>query len=93
MRQEIPLTILLGIKLFDMWGIHFMGPFLQSFGNLYILVAVDCVSMWIETMVTPSNDAKVVTKFLVKTFFPNMARLESSLVTREPIFAINYLKS
>ena len=43
-----------------------MGPFPPSFGNLYILVAVDYVSKWIEAVATPTNDARVVTKFLLK---------------------------
>ncbi|XP_060965310.1 uncharacterized protein LOC115723866 [Cannabis sativa] len=41
-----------------------MGPFPQSFGNLYILVAVDYVSKWVEAIASPTNDAKVVMKFL-----------------------------
>ena len=47
-------------------GIDFMGPFPQSFGSFYILVVVDYVSKWIEAVATPTNDARVVTKFLVK---------------------------
>ena len=41
-----------------------MGPFPPSFGNLYILVAVDYVSKWIEAAALPTNDAKVITRFL-----------------------------
>jgi ribosomal protein S16 len=66
MRQEMPLTNILEIEIFDVWGIDFMGPFPPSFGNLYILVAVDYVSKWIEAVATPTNDARVVTKFLLK---------------------------
>lgn len=69
MRQEIPLTNTLEIQLFDVWGIDFMGPFPQYFGNLYILVAVDYVSKWVKAIVIPTNDARVVTKFLVKNIF------------------------
>lgn len=46
-----------------------MGPFTQSFGNLYIILDVDYVSKWIEAISTPINDAKVVTKFLIKNIF------------------------
>lgn len=49
-----------------------MGPFIKSFGNLYILVVVDYVSKWIEAMATPTNDAKFVTKFLIKNIFSRL---------------------
>ena len=39
---------MLEIEIFDVWGIDFMGPFLPSKGNLYILVAVYYVSKWVE---------------------------------------------
>ena len=32
------------VQIFDVWGIDFIGPFPHSFGNLYILLAVDYVS-------------------------------------------------
>ena len=38
-------------------GIGFMGPFPPSFGNLYILLAVDYVSKWVEAIACPKNDA------------------------------------
>jgi hypothetical protein len=44
----MPLNPILVIEIFDCWGIDFMGPFPPSFGFLYILVAVDYVSKWIE---------------------------------------------
>ena len=43
-RNEGPLQNILEVEIFDVWGIDFMGPFIPSFGNLYILVAVDYVS-------------------------------------------------
>ncbi|KAH9802215.1 hypothetical protein KPL71_001288 [Citrus sinensis] len=43
-KLEMPLTNILEVEVFDVWGIDFMGPFPPSFGNLYILVAVDYVS-------------------------------------------------
>ena len=60
----MPLNPILIIELFDVWGIDFMGPFPPSFGYLYILVAVDYVSKWIEAIPCRTNDAKVVKKFL-----------------------------
>ena len=52
-----------------MWGIDFMGPFPPSFGNLYILFAVDYVSKWVEAIATPKNDVRTVTKLLHKNIF------------------------
>nr|GEY28069.1 reverse transcriptase domain-containing protein [Tanacetum cinerariifolium] len=40
--------------------IDFMGPFLSSRGNKYILVAIDYLSKWVEEKVLPTNDARVV---------------------------------
>ena len=42
-----------------------MGSFPPSKGNLYILVAVNYVSKWVEAIATP-NDAKTVVKFVHK---------------------------
>ena len=41
-----------------------MGPFPPSFGNLYILLAVDYVSKWVEAIACPKNDANTVVSFL-----------------------------
>ncbi|KAH9716271.1 hypothetical protein KPL71_021404 [Citrus sinensis] len=68
-RYEMPLTNILEVKVFDIWGIDFMGPFPPSFGNLYILVVVDYVSKWVEGEALPTNDAKVVVSFLQKNIF------------------------
>ena len=43
-RDMIPMNQILIVENFDVWGIDFMGPFPKSFGNEYILVAVDYVS-------------------------------------------------
>ncbi|GKE84059.1 reverse transcriptase domain-containing protein [Tanacetum coccineum] len=55
-------------KIFDMWGIDFMGPFSSSRGNKYILVAVDYLSKWVEDKALPTNDARVVIKLLKSLF-------------------------
>ncbi|CAM8982650.1 unnamed protein product [Rhodiola kirilowii] len=46
-----------------------MGPFPSSYGNQYILVAVDYVSKWVEAIASPTCDAKVVTKLFRKIIF------------------------
>ena len=41
-----------------------MGPFPSSFGNLYILLAVDYVFKWVEAIACPRNNASVVARFI-----------------------------
>nr|GEZ95764.1 reverse transcriptase domain-containing protein [Tanacetum cinerariifolium] len=43
-------------------------PFPSLRGNKYILVAVDCLSKWVEAKALPTNDARVVCKFLKSLF-------------------------
>nr|GEU31407.1 reverse transcriptase domain-containing protein [Tanacetum cinerariifolium] len=67
-RDEMPQNTIQVCEIFDVWGVDFMGPFLSSKGNKYILVAVDYLSKWVEAKALPTNDARVVVKFL-KSFF------------------------
>ncbi|GJY25810.1 reverse transcriptase domain-containing protein [Tanacetum coccineum] len=67
-RDEMPQNSILVCEIFDVWGIDFIGSFPSSRGNKYILVAVDYLSKWVETKELPTNDARVVCKFL-KSFF------------------------
>nr|GFD17798.1 protein NYNRIN-like [Tanacetum cinerariifolium] len=45
-----------------------MGLFSSSKGNKYILVAVDYLSKCVEAKALPTNDARVVVKFLKSLF-------------------------
>ena len=63
-RHEMPLQGILVVQLFDVWGMDFMGPFPVSFGNIYILLAMDYVSKWVEAAACPKNDANTVVGFL-----------------------------
>ncbi|GKB50503.1 reverse transcriptase domain-containing protein, partial [Tanacetum coccineum] len=67
-RDEMPQNSIQVCEIFDMWGIDFMGPFPSSRGNKYILVAVDYLSKWVEAKALPTNDARVVCKFLKSLF-------------------------
>jgi len=44
----MPLTPIIVVDIFDVWGIDVMGPFLNSFGNEYFL-CMDYVLKWVET--------------------------------------------
>ncbi|XP_073017763.1 uncharacterized protein [Primulina eburnea] len=70
--HELPLTNVLEVELFDVWGINFMGHFPPSFGNSYILLAVGYVSKWVEAIATNTNDARVVAKFVHKNIFTSV---------------------
>ena len=37
----MPRNYICVVKVFDCWGLDFMGPFPHSFGNLYILVGMN----------------------------------------------------
>jgi hypothetical protein len=62
-RNMMRLNLILVIKIFDCWGIDFMGSFPPSFGNIYILVVVDYVSKWVEAVACKKNDHRTVVKF------------------------------
>ena len=63
------MSTILEVELFDLWGMDFMGPFPPSFSNLYIFLAVDYVSKWVEAITTRTNDASVVANFLRSHIF------------------------
>ncbi|GKC95754.1 reverse transcriptase domain-containing protein [Tanacetum coccineum] len=55
-------------EIFDAWGINFMGSFPSSRGNKYILMAIDYLSKWVKAKALPTNDVRVVCKFLKSLF-------------------------
>nr|GEZ10400.1 reverse transcriptase domain-containing protein [Tanacetum cinerariifolium] len=67
-RDEMPQNLIQVCKIFDFWDIDFTGLFPSSRGNKYILVAVDYLSKWVEAKAFPTNDARVVFKFLKNLF-------------------------
>nr|GEW34649.1 reverse transcriptase domain-containing protein [Tanacetum cinerariifolium] len=66
--DEMPQNSIQICKIFDVWGIDFMGPFQSSRGNKYILVAIDYLSKWVEAKALPTNDARIFCKFLKSLF-------------------------
>nr|GEX10588.1 reverse transcriptase domain-containing protein [Tanacetum cinerariifolium] len=63
-RDEMPQNSIQVCMIFDIWGIDFMRPFPSSKGNKYIRVAADYLSKWVEAKALPTNDVRVVVKFL-----------------------------
>ncbi|MCQ7416424.1 transposase family protein [Salmonella enterica] len=69
-----------------------MGPFPPSFGNIYILLAVDYVSKWVEAIACPLNDAKTVLRFLHKYIFTRFGT-PRALISDEGSHFVNRLMS
>ncbi|GJT11823.1 reverse transcriptase domain-containing protein [Tanacetum coccineum] len=63
-----------------------MRPFPSLRGNKYILMAIDYLSKWVEAKVLPTNDARVVCKFL-KSLFARFGTPRAIIVDpRQPFF-------
>jgi len=65
----MPLTPIIVVDIFDVWGLDFMDPLPNLFGNEYILLCVDYVSKWVEAVPTRTNESKVVVTFLRENIF------------------------
>nr|GEV61535.1 reverse transcriptase domain-containing protein [Tanacetum cinerariifolium] len=85
-KDEMPQNVIQVCENFNVWGIDFMGPFSSSRGNRYILMAVDYLSKWVEAKALPTNDARVVVKFLKSLF----ARFETprAIISDRGIFVM-----
>ncbi|GJT71304.1 reverse transcriptase domain-containing protein [Tanacetum coccineum] len=84
-RDEMPQNSIKVCEIFDVWGIDFMGSFSSSRGNKYILVVVYYLSKWVEAKVLPTNDARVVCKFL-KSLFARFGDPRAIISDRETHF-------
>nr|GFB99069.1 reverse transcriptase domain-containing protein [Tanacetum cinerariifolium] len=67
-KDEMQINFIQICEIFDVWGVDFMGPLPSSKGNKYILVAVNYLSKWVKAKALPTNDARVVVKFLKSLF-------------------------
>nr|GEU77482.1 reverse transcriptase domain-containing protein [Tanacetum cinerariifolium] len=95
-RDEMPQNSIQVCEIFDVWGIDFMGPLPSSRGNKYILMAIDYLSKWVEAKPFPTNDARVVCKFLKSLFArfgsPRAIIIEDFQVST-PFFVIRSIQS
>ena len=68
-RNMLPLNPILIVELFDVWSIDFMGPFPNFYEYLYILVAIDYISKWVEAIDCKTDDYRVMIQFLKENVF------------------------
>jgi hypothetical protein len=66
----MPLTSNVQIDIFDVWRIHFKGPFPNSEGCKYILRAIDYVSKWVEALPCWAIDAIHSKRMFHEVIFP-----------------------
>ena len=64
-----------------------MRPFPPSFGNLYIPLAVDYVSTWVEAVACPRNDANIVVGFIQKNISSRYGALRTIISDEGSHFA------
>ncbi|GJR31951.1 reverse transcriptase domain-containing protein [Tanacetum coccineum] len=83
-RNEMPQNNIQVCEVFDVLGLDFMGPFIESRDNKYILVAVDYVSKCVKSQALPTNDACIVVKFLRGLFARTIKRILERSVGYNP---------
>ena len=89
-RNEIPLKGILVVQIFYVWGIDFIGPFPSTFGNIYILLAVDYVSKWVEASACPRNDAIIVVEFIQRNILSRFGASKTIISDEGSHFANNF---
>jgi len=75
----MPLSPIIVVEIFDVWGIDFIRPFPSSFGNEYILLAAEYISKWVKAIPFRTNDAKVVMKFLRENTFARFGMRQATI--------------
>ena len=89
-RNEMPLQGILAVQIFYVWGIDFMGPFPPSFGDIYILLAMDYVSKWVEAIACPKNDAITVVGFIQRNLLSRFGAHRTIISDEGSHFANNF---
>ena len=70
-----------------------MGPFPPSFGNLYILLAMEYVSKSVEAIACPKNDANTVVGFIQRNILSRYGASRTIISDEGSHFANNDMKS
>ena len=89
----MPLNPILVVDIFDVWGIDFMGPFPIYFGYIHILVGVDYVSKWVDSVPCIAADHKVVLKFQKENIFSKFGVPKAIISDGDSHFCNKPLKS
>ena len=66
-----------------------MGPFPPSFGLLYILISIDYVSKWVETIPCRNNDHRTMIRFLKENILSRFEITQAIISDGMHTFAIN----
>ena len=64
-----------------------MGPFQSSFDNIYILLAEDYVSKWVEASACPRNDASIVVGFIQRNILSRVGASRTIISDERSHFA------
>ena len=70
-----------------------MGPFPSSFGNMYILLAVDYVSKWVEAKACPRNDAITMVGFIQRNILCRFGAPRTIINDEKAILQIKFLQN
>ena len=89
-RNDMPLQRILVVQIFYVWEIDFMGLFPSSFGNSYILLAVDYISKWVEASACPRNDVILVVEFIQKNILSRFRAPRTIINDEGSHFANNF---
>lgn len=89
-KNDMSLSSILDVELFNVRNIDFMGPFPTSKSCQYILIVVDYVPKWVEVIAFAQNGAMTISKFLKKNIF-NRFRTPCALISDEGMHLINHI--
>lgn len=87
-KNEMPISGILGMEIFNIWDIDFTGPFPSSYDQQYILVVMDYVSKCIEAIALLTNDRWVMISSRGRIFSQSVAPCKLLSVMVESIFVI-----
>lgn len=76
-QDKIPLNGVLEIEPFNCWGIDSMVPFPPCNSHVYILVYMDYIIKWVETISYVANDAQTFSNFKKIMFLLDSKSIES----------------